>query len=330
LVDRELTIFLFVIVVLVDSQERTSKKLSVFLLGQMTAILAQGSSDMGHIDHPAMNTEPDLVSSTQKQQYDRDGAIMMRNVLCESDYQDVMDDLQTRMQLLADREGVSFPKQGDLPRIGWLSECLQRLCQKDSRLQGVLYDAMSRSPAMHRMSSHTKLCEVVSGLMGPDFEVHARLILIMALPQAKWHLAGWHQDWYYNEGPQSTMTLWIPMHDVGIQGGALTVALGKHRNGLMGHCEEGDQTTKWHTIKQKHVDQFSDLVQVEAKAGDCLALHALAPHRAYVNMSSQVRFVLNFRYLDLRDPGYLESGWRVKQIDHARQALGRSSEPKVA
>lgn len=267
----------------------------------------------------------DLPVPLQKKQYDQDGAVLIPGLLEPADYQCVLDDLQTRIELLARRQQIELPADNAGERLPWLSDCLKHICSVDSRLQGVLYDAMSRSAALHQMSAHPRIMSVVRDLMGPHFEVHPRLILIMSLPNAKWHLAGWHQDWYYNEGPTSTMTLWIPLHDVDTAGGALTVALGRHQEGLMGHNEEDDQTTKWHTIQQRHVESFTNTVDVNAKAGDCLALHALAPHTAHVNQNSQVRFVLNFRYMDLADPGYLESHWRVGEIRHARQALGRTT-----
>lgn len=269
---------------------------------------------------------PTSASATQqKAQYDADGTLFIPGLLEESDYTEVMDDLQLRIELLANREGITLPEEIAGPRITWLSECLKTLCGRDPRFQGILYDAMSRSTSLHRMSAHPRIVEVVKNLMGPRFEVHPRLILIMSLPTAKWHLAGWHQDWYYNEGPLSTMTLWIPMHDVDTTGGALTVALGRHNEGLMGHSEDEDRSTKWHTIQSRHVDSFEDTVDINAKAGDCLALHALAPHTAHMNQSSHVRFVLNFRYMDLEDPAYLESNWRVGDIKHARAALGRTT-----
>ena len=112
-----------------------------------------------------------VEADKQRAQYDADGALLVPGLLDPADYQCVLDDLQTRIQLISKRENLSLPAEQE-NRVRWLSDCLQVMCQHDGRLQGVLYDAMSRSTSLHHMSSHSKIVQVVSNLMGPRFEVH--------------------------------------------------------------------------------------------------------------------------------------------------------------
>lgn len=255
--------------------------------------------------------------------YAQNGAALLPGVFSEADLQPVLDQLKVRLELLAASYQWVLPKRSGQSEVRWLSDCLLSLMEKYPEAQGIIYDAMSKTSALHRICSDPRIDQIVSRLMGKDYEVHHRLILLMSPPGGKWHLAGWHQDWYYNEGPHSTMTLWIPLHDVDKSGGAMTIALGKHKEGLFPHVDDANVETKWNTIDGASTESFDRLWDVDVKKGDVVSLHSLTPHKANVNQSPQFRFVLNFRFMDLSDPGYLQAGWRTGEISHARASLGK-------
>lgn len=275
-----------------------------------------------------MSSATSVSDSTEVlvEKYRQDGTVLIPQLFSPADFDPVMDDMEVRLRLLAEKASHRLPPQGEASRVRWLSDCLLSLMKVDEAAQGAFYDAMSRASSLHRFCSDPRVCDWVGKLMSRRFEIHHRLILLMSPPGGRWHLAGWHQDWYYNEGPKSTMTLWIPLHDVDKTGGAMTLAKGRHREGMLDHVEDADPSTKWNTIAASEVEKFDDLWDLNAKVGDMVALHSLTPHTANQNNSLQTRFVLNFRFVDLADPGHLDANWRTDSIPHARASLGKTKE----
>jgi ectoine hydroxylase-related dioxygenase (phytanoyl-CoA dioxygenase family) len=148
----------------------------------------------------------------------------------------------------------------------------------------------------------------------------------MSLPETHWHLAGWHQDWYYNKGPGSTLTIYAPLQDTTGQNGSLQLALGEHHRGPLPHDDHPTEPpTKWHTLSPREVAGFTRVVDTELAVGDVLLFNSLVPHTARVNRSESVRFVVNLRYQDLADPTFLETRWQVAPSPEARQAMARTS-----
>ena len=101
-----------------------------------------------------------------------------------------------------------------------------------------------------------------------------------SMPAGTWQLAGWHHDFYYNEGTDDTLTLYAPLQRTDAKNGGLVLALGEHRRGLLPHGDHSfpNGRTKWHTLDEATVKSFPHLVERELDAGDALFLHSLLPH----------------------------------------------------
>lgn len=251
--------------------------------------------------------------------YERDGALLIREFFSANDLASVTDDLARRLQLLDGQPQTPIT----------IEEISQRVLDiEDARpgSQSVLYDAMNQSPALHRIASSRRLTSLLEQLMSPTIEIHQRYIVLMSMPRSEWHLAAWHQDWYYNEGPTSTITVYAPLQRTTAHNGSLKLALGEHSRGVLAHGENdhGIQT-KWQTVSPEVVDQFDRVASTEVDAGDVLLFNSLVPHTARLNQSEHIRFVINLRYRDLADAEFLQAGWRIGEIKHARSAMARKS-----
>lgn len=255
--------------------------------------------------------------------YKEDGAVLARGILDAAILKTATSALLERLDLLERTTGIT-PESGADDSVREASRRLQALERERPGMQGSLYDSMSEAPALHQTASHPALLQSVSALLSPSLSVHPRLIMLMSMPQGTWHLALWHQDWYYNEGPQSTVTAYAPLQHTDSRNGSLLLALGHHRQGLLPHGDfESSYKTKWHTIPQSEVERFDTVVPTVVEPGDVLFLDSMLPHSAQLNTSDDVRFVMNFRYRDLTDPDYLRANWKIDAIAHARNALSR-------
>jgi ectoine hydroxylase-related dioxygenase (phytanoyl-CoA dioxygenase family) len=146
----------------------------------------------------------------------------------------------------------------------------------------------------------------------------------MSMPKTTWHLAPWHQDYYYNGRPEDTLTLYCPLQETSTHNGSLLLALKEHTRGVLPHGEfEQEKKSKWHTIEPSIVNEFSNVVETSLEAGDALLFHSLLPHCARINTSNKIRFVINLRYRNLGNKQFIENSWQVDDLTHAREALSR-------
>lgn len=251
--------------------------------------------------------------------YEQDGALLVRDFFSANDIATVTEDLAKRVQLLDGQPG--FPRT--------IEDISQRVIDiEDARpgSQSVLYDAMNQSPAMHRIGASRRLSSLLEQLLSPTIEIHQRYIVLMSMPRSEWHLAAWHQDWYYNEGPTSTITVYAPLQKTTEDNGSLQLALGEHTRGVLPHGENDHGiATKWQSVSPSAVDKFERVVDTEVNGGDVLLFNSLVPHTARMNQSDHIRFVINLRYRDLSDTEFLEAGWRITDIKHARNAMAREA-----
>ena len=260
--------------------------------------------------------------------YEQDGAIIVRGLLSEEARYGVFAALNDRVAML---EAQLNPQSATAPGadIQEVSERIQALERSEPGIQGALYDAMTAAPAVYRAALDEALMGVVQQLLSPDVALHPKVILLMSMPQDAWHLPLWHQDWYYNEGPWSTVTAYAPLVPVREDNGSLLLALGEAGGGLLPHGDfDHGQSTKWHTIDPACTEQFGRVAELSLEPGDVLLFNSLVPHSARLNRSDDIRFVLNFRYRDLRDRKFAAQRWRIGAIKHAREALGRDAPPR--
>jgi ectoine hydroxylase-related dioxygenase (phytanoyl-CoA dioxygenase family) len=203
-----------------------------------------------------------------------------------------------------------------------VSREIKALFQSEPERQSHIYDALNSMPSMHAIASSEVVLEVVRHLLSPAVSVHHRKLLLMAPPEGSWHVPSWHQDWYYNEGPSSTLTLYAPLQPTDLSNGGLTLALGQHPLYPHGDHDIG-RPCKWHHIDPRTVDSFEQSAVQRLEPGDVLFFHSLVPHAASVNASNHMRFVVNLRFFDMTDDEFVKAGWRFGNLSHARQALSR-------
>jgi ectoine hydroxylase-related dioxygenase (phytanoyl-CoA dioxygenase family) len=270
-----------------------------------------------------------MLDATALARYHADGAVVVRGLLDETGLESAISAIVERLDLIECRRGAGAPAPSE-NSVKEASRRLQAIVKARPDLQSILYDNLSHAPAMHRMVADTRILTAVQAILSPNISIHPRLVMLMSMPHETWHLALWHQDWYYNEGPRRTVTVYAPLQRTTAQNGSLLLALGEHKQGLLPHADfDGPHKTKWHVIAPSETERFGSVVSTVLDPGDVLFLDSLLPHSAQLNRSDDVRFVLNFRYLDLSDRDYLNADWRLSDVPRARQALARKAAKPV-
>jgi ectoine hydroxylase-related dioxygenase (phytanoyl-CoA dioxygenase family) len=118
------------------------------------------------------------------------------------------------------------------------------------------------------------------------------------MPVEKQSIFHQHQDYTYNLGSLNSVTVWIPLADVGVDEGALKVVPGSHKAGIYPH-KDGIITGSF----------AFEFVQYPMSFGDVLAFNQKLVHASGRNISQKIRFSIQIRYTDLECKDFISRGW---------------------
>lgn len=137
--------------------------------------------------------------------------------------------------------------------------------------------------------------------------------------------ASWHQDHAYwqPEFDYCALGVWLPMHDVSVEMGAMQFVPGSHKWGLLPHRQEDDPTQNV-LIVDADVD-FSKAVACPLKTGGCTFHHSETLHFTEPNRTDQPRlaFPMEFQLKPVRR----KEPERMPWVDEHRAAVGRVNPP---
>jgi hypothetical protein len=268
----------------------------------------------------------DDAASEIRTAYYSDGGFIVRKLLPSSFLTLVADQIISVIDLIDEKIKSDLNINLQDCRINVASKMLIELEKRNSASQSIVYDVMDHTPIMHNIASSKYLMRVLEPVLSKHILIHQRLILLMSMPSSSWHLARWHQDYYYNGDPESTCTVYAPLQFTNKDNGGLILAKSALTSGPQHHSANNyEEHTKWNTLSHELVDKYTDLVQIELMPGDVLFFHSLTPHTAQINTTQDVRFVMNFRYRDMLDKKFTSNNWKTNNIPLARAALARMS-----
>ena len=137
--------------------------------------------------------------------------------------------------------------------------------------------------------------------------------------------AAWHQDHAYwqPEFDYYALGVWLPMHDVSVEMGAMQFIPGSHKRGLLRHRQADAPTENVLTVDEP-VD-FGAAVACPLKAGGCTFHHSETLHYTAPNTTNQPRlaFPMEFQLTPVRREIPIKMPW----VDEHRAAVGKVSSP---
>jgi ectoine hydroxylase-related dioxygenase (phytanoyl-CoA dioxygenase family) len=158
------------------------------------------------------------------------------------------------------------------------------------------------------------LLDIVEQFIGADIAGHPVWNIRSKTPDTRLMTVPWHQDTaYLGEGAERTLqpTAWIPFIDANAVNGGLQVLRGGHRPGAVApHRLEntvGDRKSWYLYIDEADLPQ-GDIVTCEMRMGSVLFLNQLIPHRSLENRSDKVRWSVDLRWQDPRQPSGDQGG----------------------
>lgn len=235
-----------------------------------------------------------LLTAEQKEQFDRDGYVVLRGVFEPGEIDKV--------------ERAIDPLEREHERRLRASEGENDISSADAiTFTGHI---VKQSSVLRVFAAHPSIADICHDLIGDDVRLY--------WDQSVYKKSGkpqefpWHQDNGYTfVEPQQYLTLWIPLVDVEVENGCPWIAPGMHKLGTLEH---------WFTpIGLQCIDNAADAVPAEAQRGDVIVFSSLSPHRTGPNLrEGTVRKAYILQYAP-EGAVAIKDGKRVPQDDPDRQ-----------
>jgi hypothetical protein len=125
-----------------------------------------------------------------------------------------------------------------------------------------------------------------------------------------------HQDWTGLQTSLNTVVVWVPCHDIGLDGFPLEVLPRSHRQGL---CRGALADNDYKLDPSCWADR--DFVPLEACKGDVVFMSPFTIHRTGQRGGSDLRVAVSWRYEDALEETFVDRGYPFAQAKLVRHAL---------
>ena len=208
-----------------------------------------------------------LLTDEQLRKFDSDGYCVVEHVLAP----EVLHSLEHEIDRL------------EVARNRWLRrQRAQRAWISRADVVDFAPRLVTKSTRLRQFSLDRPVTDICRDLIGPAVRLYFDQA-VYKRPRTPNAVVPLHQDNGYNfKRPEAYITIWIPLHEVGLENGCLRVVPGIHRAGTLDHhlTDEG--------FIACDVDPDA-AIAVPVRAGDVVVLSSLTPHSTAGNASSTMR-----------------------------------------
>ena len=162
-------------------------------------------------------------------------------------------------------------------------------------------------PELHRegffgVFAHPILLELAGIILGPEIRLYPNYSVRPKLPANKRTEVLWHQDAGYTSKEADVlrmMNVWTPLVPVNVENGCMEFIPQSHKWGVVPH-EQDKYYLRIHDDYIKPVE--GDAVRIKIEPGDVVIFSNLLFHRGLPNRTEHIRWSLDWRYQDARQP----------------------------
>lgn len=265
------------------------------------------------------------LTQRQLEDFDRDGYLVVENVLTEAELADV----RAEYDEILERETARLVERGALQQLTGSSfseryvEALQQLDDMYLLYQHLdislpmLDDleptaTMNAGPAVFRLLTNPRVLDAAESIVGPEIYSnpvqHARIKpprrhLPAAATDANIAATLWHQDAAVIEpeaDDTNMLTVWLAITDATTENGCLVAVPGSHRGQTTLHCP-GKIFQAEIYIPESIIDR-GGVVPLEVGAGGMVLLHKKTEHASLENSTDDIRWSFDLRYQPIGEP----------------------------
>ena len=245
------------------------------------------------------------LDSEQTDFYRDEGYLLLEGVFDPALLEPLKAELADEIDEFARRahaEGLLAELYADAPferRLALLAAQLEEPGAILRRMNGKL-----KTAGMFAILSSPPLLDIVESVIGPEILAHPQFNLRAKLPHQAASVVPWHQDLGYLE-VEATETFmvnfWIPLVDATAENGCMEVIAGSHRLPLIEHHDGLGPAGNFKGIVDEQVPP-GEQVLCPVPVGGVLLIQHKTVHRSIPNQADHIRWSLDLRYSDPRQP----------------------------
>jgi phytanoyl-CoA hydroxylase len=241
------------------------------------------------------------LSAEQVEFYDREGYLVLPDLLTVSDMAPGVEALTQKVDLIAEnmiKSGQITDALADRPFKYRLAELFHNRTDWDFLVAGGR-SWRDRFPGYFRLMSNAKILDAVESLIGGEIFSNPVYNARPKVPKVAAGAVPWHQDKSYwpdaNSNP--VITVWIPLVDSTPENGCLHVWPRTHKKQLMTHKHEQVTGTSYLEVAEEFLTSAKrEAVALPMKAGSALMFNDRCVHMSTPNNSDHVRWSVDLRY----------------------------------
>ncbi len=165
-----------------------------------------------------------------------------------------------------------------------------------------MYDLLS----VYRLATMSNVIEVLRkiGLKKPMISIRPEVRTDM--PNDERYMQLWHQDWRSGQGSLNAATIWVPLHKVSVENGAIEVIPASHLMGLL-KTEILQNPLRFSVVDPRI--QNLQYFPVELEVGESIVFSQMLAHRSGRNQTNSPRVTVQLRYVDYAESSYVKQGY---------------------
>jgi hypothetical protein len=240
------------------------------------------------------------LTQEQKEFYQREGYIVMQNLLSDEDMAPAQGAMEDKVSEIADAlyaDGLISSKFEDEPFKMRLAKLFENLTDKDFLRWGRGW--RDRRAGYYHLMSNAKILDAVESLIGGEIFSNPVYNTRPKVPGVAAGAVPWHQDKSYwpdaNSNP--VITVWIPLVDANEENGCLHLIPRTHKKRAIAHGAESYSGTQYLEIAPEEVQRRkAEILPLPLQAGCAVLFNDRLIHMSTPNNSDHVRWSVDLRY----------------------------------
>lgn len=235
-----------------------------------------------------------------KQLYQRDGYVIVRNLIPDAMLSEIGEEIVDTFQHRARAMGLVLPSGRDQDS---LSSLLAGVFERDQRSYIAAAKLAQALLSVQRLGVAKEMTSVLEGLDIRLAAYSTKPVIHFMADRLKvtggYHKTPTHQDWRSAQGSLDAVTVWLPMFDVGPTDYPLEIIPRSHLDGLLPSVED---RPNWRV--RDELWNEADFETLSLKRGDAIFFSAFLVHRTGQLGGERVRVALSYRYNNVAEPHF--------------------------
>lgn len=245
-----------------------------------------------------MNAGTGSLTAEQVAFYDREGYLLLPDLLNENDLAWVQREMEAKVEEIAQdllASGLVSDAHPDAPFPFRLAALFDGLTDAHFLKYGRSW--RERRPGYFDLMANPKILDAVESLIGPEIFANPVYNTRPKVPRVAAGAVPWHQDRSYwpDANANPVITVWVALVDANEVNGCLHVIPGTHKTQLFTHHRESLTGTGYTEVNEEYV-KTRRAVMLPVQAGGALLFNDRCVHMSTPNRSDHVRWSVDLRY----------------------------------